>query len=48
MLLRLNLELGAPLTHLNHLSTFLWVSDEPSVRSAFVWPGTGAACTGTG
>ena len=32
----LNLELGAPLQHLNHLSTLLWVSDEPSVRSAFV------------
>ena len=36
----LNLELGAPLQHLNHLSTLLMVSDEPSVRSAFVWPGT--------
>ena len=32
----LNLELGAPLTHLNHLSTSFQVSDEPSVKSAFV------------
>ena len=36
----LNLELGAPLTHLNHVSTFLQVSVEPSVESAFVWSGT--------
>ena len=29
--IKLNLELSAPLTHLNHLSTFLQVSDEPLV-----------------